>query len=183
MRIFVAVSLDGEARHALAHALSAGVASIPGKVVPPENWHLTLRFLGEVEEVAYDRLLGCLSEADLGSAFTIRWEGLGAFPDPRRAAVLWVGVGMGLDRLEALEDATDAAIDRAGFPAEERPFNPHLTLSRLRPPQDLTAILASAPDLSIRMRVDRIGVFQSRLGEGAPRYRLLEEFALPSPTG
>ncbi|WKZ82732.1 MAG: RNA 2',3'-cyclic phosphodiesterase [Acidimicrobiia bacterium] len=183
MRIFVAVSLDGETRHALAHALSAGVASIPGKIVPPENWHLTLRFLGDVEEVACDRLLGCLSESDLGGAFTLRWEGLGAFPRPDRATVLWVGVGAGLDRLEALEDATDAAIDRAGFPAEERPFNPHLTLSRIRPPQDLTAILASAPGVSIPMAVDRIGVFRSRLGEGAPRYRLLEEFLLPSSAG
>ena len=86
-RIFVAVPLPDEVRMALAEHV--GAIDLPGKVVPPQNWHITLRFLGWTGEVAYDRLLAALDNANLGRQFDLELGEIGAFPGP--AARRWYG--------------------------------------------------------------------------------------------
>ncbi len=100
-RLFVAVPLEDDARHALATRIAEG-SVLPGGVVPPANWHLTLRFLGNVDPVAYDRMLEALGRAHLGRSFRIAFGGLGAFPRASRATVLWVAFDEGAERLSAL---------------------------------------------------------------------------------
>lgn len=178
MRVFVAVPVPDEVRHRIVAVLDGAVAHIPGKVVRPGNWHVTLRFLGEIEEAGYERLLAAMSEADLGTRFHLRWGGLGAFPRPGRATVLWIGPDRGEGSLATLASRVGEAVDRAGFGVEDRPFNPHLTLSRLRPAEDVTALVASAAPLGVAMEVDRVTIYQSRLGSGGAAYRVLEEFPL-----
>lgn len=174
----MAVPVPDEVRHRMVAALGDAVDHIPGKVVRPGNWHVTLRFLGEIEQVAYEVLVARLSEVDLGRRFHLRWGGLGAFPRPGRATVLWIGPDQGEDALSVLADDVDAAIDQAGFPPEDRPFNPHLTLSRLRPAEDVTALVEATAPFRIPMEVDRVTVYQSRLGGGGAAYRVLEEIPL-----
>ncbi len=178
VRIFVAVPVPDEVRHRIVAVLGAAVDHIPGKVVRPGNWHITLRFLGEIEEVAYELLVARLAEADLGAKFRLRWGGLGAFPRADRATVLWIGPDRGGEALGALAVAVDAAVDRAGFPPEDRPFNPHLTLSRLRPAEDVAALVGATAPFGITMEVDRVTVYQSRLGSGGAAYRIREEIPL-----
>lgn len=151
---------------------------IPGKVVPAENYHLTLRFLGAVEEVAYERFLAGLDESELGAGFRIGIEGLGAFPNARRATVLWAGVTEGSERLEQMAEVAERAAGAAGLDAEERPFRPHLTLSRMRPQQDVTTLVDGSADVSVRWRCDRVVVFRSHPGPGGVRYEPLETFPL-----
>lgn len=174
----MAVPVPDEVRHRIVAALDAAVDHIPGKVVRPGNWHVTLRFLGEIEEVAYEVLVSRLAEAELGGRFRLRWGGLGAFPRAQRATVLWIGPDRGGEALASLAVAVDAAVDRAGFPPEDRPFNPHLTLSRLRPAEDIAALVATTAPFGITMEVDRVTVYRSRLGSGGAAYRVLEEIPL-----
>jgi len=180
MRLFLAVPLTEEARHAIVHHLRCSLARpLPGRPVRPELWHLTLRFLGEVEEVGCDRIVREMDSTGLGPAFSLRWGALGAFPRPRRANVLWLGAEQGEAEAESLAAAVEEAVEAAGFPPEDRPFRCHLTLSRIRPDQDVTAVLDAVPSLGVAMAVDRVVLYRSHLGPGGPRYEEVEAFPLP----
>jgi 2'-5' RNA ligase len=175
-RVFVAVPVDEETRHRLAHQLAGTFDTMPGRIVRPENWHVTLRFLGEQPDEAVDRLLGSLDQTQLGPSFSLRWSELGAFPRARRATVLWLGLEEE-SGLAALYSRVEGAIEGAGFGVDDRPFNPHMTLSRVRPPQDVTATI-SAGRVSSTMKADRVSVYESRRGESGPSYHVIEEFLL-----
>lgn len=167
-------------RHDLAARLDRAFADrpLPGRRVEPAEWHLTLRFVGDPGDVGLDRLLAALDEADLGAPFTVSLAGLGAFPDPRRAQVLWAGIGRGLaDLVDVREDVEEAA-DLAGLGREDRPFVPHLTLSRIRPADDVWPWLEADPDLRVSWRVEEIRVMRSHLHGPGPRYEDVEAFAL-----
>ena len=179
MRLFLAIPLTDEARHAIVHHLKSHLAHpVPGRPVRPELWHLTLRFLGEVDEVDGDRVVREVDAIDRGPAFELRWSGLGAFPRPRRANVLWLGVDRGEAEAARLAAVVEEAVEGAGFPPEDRPFRSHLTLSRIRPDQDVSAVLDAVPPLGLSMVVDRGVRYRSHLGPGGPRYEEREEFPL-----
>ena len=181
-RLFVAVPLTDETRAGLAaHLLEAtGNRPLPGKPVPPPNWHITMRFLGPTDDVAFERLLAALGEADLGAPFSISFGGLGAFPRPARATVLWLAIERGADRLESLAERAEEAAQQAGFAPEDRPFHPHLTLSRIRPHQDVRPLLEDVDPFRRSLPVDRLVVYRSHLGRGGARYEELESIALVS---
>lgn len=161
---------------ALADALSE--VAIPGRLVPPENWHLTLRFLGGIDQVTSERMLAAIDQADLGGRFKLALRGLGAFPRPRKATVIWLGVTQGRDRLEDLADIAEVAAVDAGVGPEDRPFRPHLTLSRVRPEEDVTGLVETGADLGVGWRCESIVVYRSHLGPGGARYEPLETFSL-----
>lgn len=175
-RLFIAVAPPPDARAALDAWLRP--YDLPGRLVPPENWHITLRFIGDADEVTYERLLGGLSENDPGPAFTIRLGGLGAFPRPGRATVAWVALVGGGDRLAGLSEIAEEACQAAGLQPEERPFRAHLTVSRIRPARDVGTTVAASRDSGIAWRCDRFTVYQSHQGRGHPRYEPLDSFAL-----
>ena len=178
-RLFLAVPLPEEARQAIFRLLvEAAPGGLPGRLVHPAAWHVTLRFLGEAGPVERDRLLAAVDGAPLGPAFRIRWGGLGAFPRPGRAAVLWVGMAVGEEESILLAGAVEEAAVSAGFPAEDRPFRSHLTLSRIRPPRDVATLIGSTPALGIDMAADRVVLYRSHLGRGGARYEIVEEFRL-----
>lgn len=149
---------------------------IPGRVVPPENWHITVRFMAGVDDVAYDRFLAGLEGVAQHHPFRISLDRFGAFPRPERATVVWAGLSDGVAELTALSEvAEEAAID-AGMAPEERPYAPHLTLSRVRPPEDVRWL--EEEDLDLSWRCDRLAVYRSRTGPGGARYELLETYRL-----
>ena len=176
MKVFVGVDLSAEARAALAACLSE--VEVPGKPSPPQNWHITLRYIGAMDEVSLDRLLAGLDEAELGGPFTIRASGLGAFPTPARATVLWVGLTDGRDRLELLAGAVEDVVDGVGLGREDRPFVGHMTLSRIRPPVDVRSLIAGVELPSIPIPVDEITLFESRQIPGGTQYHPIERFPL-----
>jgi 2'-5' RNA ligase len=175
-RIFVAVPLPDEVRMALADLI--GDVDLPGTVVPPANWHITLRFIGRTDDVAYDRLLASLDETDLGDVFDIEVGEMGSFPRPNRATVLWIGVDRGQTRLAEVAAEVKEAVEAAGFDPEDRPFRAHLTLSRIRPPVDVTGLIGSFPEVRLKWRCRSIVVYRSHLGRGGARYEPLETFPL-----
>jgi 2'-5' RNA ligase len=178
-RLFLAVALDEETRALVAaHIAAHGGGEWPGRLVEPSNWHLTLRFLGWSTEVQRDRILRHLDEATLPEPFRIRFAGLGAFPKPRRATVLWIGIPVGVDPLERVASICEEAAVGAGFAPEERPFHPHLTVSRVRPAVDATALVEGLPPLDLVMAVDAVTLFRSHLSRGGAAYEAVDTVAL-----
>jgi len=174
-RLFIGVPLSEDARRAIERSLPK---NLPGKRVPTENWHFTLRFLGATEEAARDQVIRTLEAATCGPRFTIHFNELGAFPNPGRARVLWIGIDQGAERMIQLAAVAEAAARLAGFSAEGREFKPHLTLSRIDPPASVRTLLGSKPRIDIRMTVDSVILYRSRLGGGPARYEEVARFAL-----
>jgi 2'-5' RNA ligase len=108
---------------------------MPVKWVRPENIHLSLKFLGEVDEAREPELRAALKQASGAGAearaLTLQIEGFGVFPDYRRPNVLWAGVTPE-PALELLQHRVELAFAPLGFPAEARAFRPHVTLGRAR---------------------------------------------------
>lgn len=175
-RIFVGLGFAPEVRA----AVDAYVRFLPlaRPTVPPQNLHITLRFLGSIDEVAFDRLLAGLDLASWPSRFRLRIRGLGAFPSARSATVAWLGVDDPSGGLEQLWETVDQVCASAGLGHEDRPFQPHVTVARLRPPVDMRRMIDEAPLVDLRTAVDAVTVFRSRPGRGAPLYEPLERFPL-----
>ena len=181
-RLFLGVALIDTVRAALVGHLAAalGRAALPGRRVAPENWHLTLRFLGDIDPRAGRRLTLALRAAAFGAPFSVGFAALGAFPRATRAQALWLGVDRGVAELRSLAAAVEQAVVAAGFPADSRPFAAHLTLSRLRPPEDVARVVAAVPSFAATMPVDRVTLYRSDLARDGPRYTVLEAFHLLS---
>jgi 2'-5' RNA ligase len=175
-RLFIGVPLTDDARRSIAKALPT---SLPGKLVPIENWHFTLRFLGATKQDARAQVVESLVRSKYPRRFEIVFNELGAFPNARRARVLWIGTGHGADEMGLLAGIAEKAAKSAGFVPETRAFTAHLTLSRLDPPASVATLIASKPRFHTRMTVDRIVLFRSRLGGGPARYEEVESFPLP----
>ncbi len=173
-RVFVGVPLPTDIRMALADETSP--LHIPGKLVPKENLHFTLRFLGETDLVSYERFLAGLTVVEKMAPFPIRLAGFGAFPRPQKATVVWAGVSDGVEDLSLLNEIAEEAAQSAGFEPEERPYRPHLTLSRIRPPADVRRLVDETLDL--RWNNNEVVVYRSHLGRGGARYEPLEFFTL-----
>lgn len=174
-RLFIAVPLPDDVRHALAALLDT---PLPGKVVPPPNWHLTLRFLGDLDQVTYERLSRHLDEAEWGLPFRAAFGAMGAFPKPVKATVLWLGFSDGFEGFERLAEVAAEAAEAAGLAPEDRPFRAHVTLSRIRPHRDVRSVIHRAPAVDVAWTVDEVDVFRSHLGPGGPRYERLDRIML-----
>lgn len=99
----------------------------------PEGIHLTLKFLGEVEESKVPEISAALTGAVQGTkGFRLDVAGVGAFPNPKNARVVWIGVSEEIDAFTKLQKAVEEAITRLGFKREDRAFTPHLTLGRIK---------------------------------------------------
>lgn len=175
-RIFVAVGFPPEVRMAMAGGLNG--VEIPGAVVPVENLHLTFRFVGDIDPVSFDRLLAALAESTLPAPFRIRLGGLGAFPKARKASVLWLDASDPAGGLDQAHSAVEESCETAGLGREERPFRPHVTLSRIRPPVDVRSLIDSTPALGLSSPVDELVVLRSHLGGAGTRYEPVERFPL-----
>jgi 2'-5' RNA ligase len=175
-RLFLAVGIPAEAAGLLAAMLEG--RAIPGSVVPPANWHLTLRFLGSIEETTAERVMAELDQSERGGRFVVELAGLGAFPNPRRATVVWVGVTAGGERLGELAALGEVAARAAGLALEERPFRPHLTLSRVRPDADVRGLLEEPGPGPVRFEADAVTLYRSILERGPARYEPVERFPL-----
>lgn len=154
--------------------------------VAPGNLHLTLKFLGAVPEEQIEAVAGALRQASLeASPFEARIRGLGAFPSARRPRVVWAGVTEGAADMIELARRVDLALAALGFPRDERPFSPHVTLGRVREPgrnPALTAALGSAATREFgQMRVPSASLMRSELSPRGARYTELATVRLGRP--
>src|SRR5947207_757011 len=131
IRTFIGIAITKAIRGNLCELQESLATVAPGvKWVEPENLHVTLLFLGEVDDRELPAICRAAQEAvaDL-PAFPLSIEGAGCFPNPRRPRVLWVGVGQGLQEVVAIHDAMEGKLLELGcYRREERKFTPHITL-------------------------------------------------------
>ena len=111
-----------------------------------EQWHLTLRFLGHVPDVDVLDAALCDALASVPRVGAIRLGGVGAFPNQRRASVVWLGVHDDVDALVRVAAATESAAVAVGFAPELRSFSPHLTLARVPKAHDVSAVVGTLGD-------------------------------------
>ena len=132
IRSFIAIELPDSIHEQLRKLiLQLSPATRAVRWVSPENIHLTLKFLGDVDGAVIPKIQAALNrEAAYCMKFTVQVSGLGAFPNLRRPRVVWTGV-QAPQELTRLVKAVENATVPLGFPTEERPFSPHLTLGRV----------------------------------------------------
>jgi 2'-5' RNA ligase len=134
VRLFIAIEVPGEIRNALAAFLKELQEIAPkAKWVRPENLHMTLKFLGETHGAKLSQLEGSLKTIRSPESVSLEVRGLGFFPNEKRPRVLWAGVESTAN-LRPLAGDIDRSVHQLGFPLEQRPFTPHLTLARFNPP-------------------------------------------------
>jgi 2'-5' RNA ligase len=178
--MFLAVALDDETRYALAARLDVALDGrrLPGKLAPAENWHVTLRFLGNTTTVQAEQILAHLDDHLDVEPFRVRFGGLGAFPRELKASVLWLGLDGDLGALETVAAECEQASQRAGSEPEGRPFHAHLTLSRIRPPLDVRGLIDDIEPLRVAMMVREVTLYRSILGRGPARYEVVGSVSL-----
>lgn len=134
MRTFIAVDIPDGIKQEMAKVQERlRQAGVEAGWTRPEGMHLTLKFLGEVQESRVKEIMSALKTAVSGSGvFRLEVAGAGAFPNARSARVVWIGMGGELDRLTGLHSAVEDAMAGLGFAREERAFTPHLTIGRIK---------------------------------------------------
>lgn len=166
--------LPDDVRQRLATAIERLRPHVAGVAwVAASNLHVTLKFLGRVD----DRRVGALADALRAAvedqpSFDVGVRGLGAFPSPTRPRVLWAGLDDDVGGLDALAERVDVCCAGLGFPREARPFAAHVTLGRVREPRRQRALaetLACPPDFG-RVRVERVSLMRSELSPRGARY-------------
>jgi len=182
MRTFIAIDLDPEIKKALADFLSRLKKNGPKNIswVQEKGMHLTLKFLGEIEDAQAApivELLGRISGKYERFPMVIR--GTGYFPpNPRYLRVIWVGAE---DQpvLLTVQREIESELEKLGFPREKRAFHPHLTLGRVRAPVGLNPVLEelqkNKDTLFGEMRVRKITFFRSQLRPTGAEYTVLAE--------
>ena len=132
MRLFFAVTVPPEVTDGIV-AENKKISAHSLRWVVPENQHFTLRFLGEIEEGMVVELISDGQKTALKHhSFLLAISGAGFFPDEQRPRVFWIGTGEGSEKLIALARDLSLALDKTGFPTEDRSFLPHLTVARIK---------------------------------------------------
>lgn len=183
LRAFIAVEIPPAIHQAIekqAAPIRSGLDSSLVRWVPVENIHLTLKFLGDVSPANLDLLEQMLcAEVGQHRAFDLGFGGLGAFPNPKRPRVIWIGIQAPAG-LEALQHGIEAATATLGYPDEQRPFSPHLTIGRVKQNiasadmQKIRAALESSKVGSLgTTRVSAVHLFKSDLKPSGSVYTRL----------
>ncbi|HPO13297.1 MAG TPA: RNA 2',3'-cyclic phosphodiesterase [Candidatus Hydrogenedentes bacterium] len=151
--------------------------------VHPENMHLTLRFLGEADQDAVNKISSLLEEAyHACGPLTLAVQGLGGFPNRRKPSVVWAGMEVRSGDLSAIQAHAEHAAQTAGLPPEEKAFHPHITLARIRDHQALgrlpETLEAAQTYYGGEFTASVVSLFSSELRPGGPVYRRLREFSL-----
>ncbi|WP_404381990.1 RNA 2',3'-cyclic phosphodiesterase [Caenispirillum salinarum] len=176
IRLFVGLDLPEDLREQL-HRLGGGIPN--ARWLPPENLHVTLRFIGEIDEDRCDDVHNALSDIR-SPAFDLEVAGIGAFENGHRAHSLWAGVEK-VPELMHLHDKVDRALVGIGEPPERRKYTPHVTIARLKGApvhkvQDFIAhnnLFRWGP-----WRVEHFTLFSSELGRSGATYTAEADYPL-----
>lgn len=182
MRAFVSVDLDG-----LADAVAQAQKPFrhPGlNPVDPEQAHVTLKFLGDVDSKRLDAvreaLVAAVDDAKV-SPFTAEFGSYGVFPSLDYISVVWLGVRAGGEELTQLHEAVEARTTALGFESESHEFTPHVTLARMddaRSKDEVKkAVTEHDPDVG-SLSVEEIRLTESTLLADGPEYQTVEAIPL-----
>ncbi len=179
-RTFIAVEIGksiADQAVRLQEALTKSGAEV--RWVVPESMHVTLLFLGEVDDRDLHSI--CKAVKDVAATeppFTLEVSGIGAFPNTRRPKIIWAGIREGADALQRIYAGLEARMLDLGFyRKEERGYTPHITLGRVKGEADSSTL---APELAKRatwsggrVQIEKVNVFSSELERSGPIYNVI----------
>ncbi len=184
MRLFVGINFPKRQRakvHRAARALRD--RELPVRWIEPDNFHVTLKFLGEVRREQVDVVTAAIERAAASTRpFETEIGGFGAFPTVRRPNVIWLGVEA-CPELRCLKQDLEWALGDAGFPAESRSFHPHVTLGRAQDAggagafRELDEMFASL-QFEDELKVHSIDLMRSHLSRDGARYSVVSSVRL-----
>ena len=185
MRVFIAVPLPVDLKAKLV-VLQQEFRRLPVEAtwVHEAGFHITLKFLGEVDSSQIEPIVSCMTEtAQCCSPFSLTLAGVGVFPRESSPRVLWVGIQDATGFLKQMQQMLEAQLARAGYPREERPFAPHLTLARLkhvsRRSEFLAGLNAHSKAVLGQLEVDHIELVKSQLSPSGARYSTVDAVRFP----
>ena len=162
------------------HSISEDM-NIKLKIIDPKLYHFTLHFFGEIYESELEKVILLMDEIKL-TPFDLSIEGTGSFPKDKlnKTRVLYLDVKEGYDELRQLNHQIISILDAAGFKVDDRPYSPHLTVSRIRHGRNLSQLAKRWRELDlgeiIRHRVVSFELMQSTLTPQGPIYKVLNRF-------
>jgi 2'-5' RNA ligase len=185
-RTFIALPIPPVQRTRLGRLQGLIAPELPNaRWTEPDQFHLTLAFIGDVPDVDLNHFCRAVAGAAVGfDPFVINLQSLGAFPDPGHPRVVWVGVtGPGLDVLTGLRDAVAMAAAEAGFPPEDDRFHPHVTLGRIKSKKgqevEITRLIPHYRSWAAgQFTVSEVIVYASTLTPEGPSYMVLSRTPL-----
>ncbi len=183
MRLFIAARIPQEIQEEIGDFMDQFL-KLPGRVkwVEPHNIHITLKFLGETEQRLLEQVKAATKIAATGVGnFEIALRGCGVFPNPRSPRVFWIGIDDPQRKLASIASALDRELTPLGFEPEQRAFSPHLTLGRVKEPEQLEALKAAFAKATfgpISLKIETIHLVESHLKPSGPVYKDLAESRL-----
>ena len=184
VRTFVAITLDGSLHntlHEVIEKFAASKASV--NWVAPQNVHVTLKFLGNVEEERLPAIFSACEKAAEGfSPIDLEVRAVGCFPTLARPRVVWLGLEKGKEAVRELQRSVERELELIGFPKEEREFTAHLTIGRVKGKQGISRLcrlLEEERNIFIgSMRAASISVMKSKTLPSGPVYTELKAVPL-----
>jgi 2'-5' RNA ligase len=185
VRLFVALEIPAKVRDefaALINELRAADSSFSknrARWVRPENLHVTLKFIGHVDNGKLDAIRAALAEVRFGRQVELRFSGLGFFPNAKRPRVFWAGMESS-PNLGPLATEIDTRLKKLGIPSETKEFAPHLTLARFDPPGISDGLSEIAQQNVARefgaARTGEFHLFESKTRASGAEYMRLSSF-------
>ncbi len=184
IRTFVAILIAPNLKAKIAEVQDQLKTLAPDvKWVAPECFHVTLKFLGDIREDALSQVFLAVNEAAAQlEPFDISFSGLGAFPNPARARVIWVGIDEGKEQMRKLAETVDNALAKVGYAREDKAFKAHVTIGRVKDGKGMDRLARGIEEINAndlgRMQITGIAVMQSDLQKTGPVYTQMSESKL-----
>ncbi len=185
-RLFIAIELPPNIRTRIAEHIERLRSTIPevrASWSRVDNLHLTLKFLGDIPVASVEKLsVAASTAASKVESFEIVVEGCGAFPPRGQPRVLWIGIDDPSGKLALLHRALEDECLKAGFPREQRPSHPHLSVARIRKPHDSRHLAELHQETGFNraaISVSELAVIRSELRSEGSRYTVISRHRTP----
>ncbi len=187
MRTFIAIELSREIKEYLSRLQEKlKLAQADVKWALPTNIHLTLKFLGEIDDKTKDNVIRIMEDmAKNKTPFYLNIASIGGFPRIESPRVIWVGIDKGDIPVKEIAGELEEKLSRIGIPAEDRTFSSHITIGRTKSSKNRKALANSLIALKDTFKeeipelyVDKITLFKSTLAPQGPIYEILKEIPL-----
>ena len=175
MRSFIAINLPETVREHIGDFIR-NLKSAGGNVkwVRSGNIHITLKFLGELEEHKIENIQDVIKRiASNNKPFQVSLEGKGGFPNLSHPRILWIGIQTGYEALKQIAEDMESSLEPLGFLKEKRSFSPHVTVGRVRSVSDIRSLTERMQKMEFKktfFKVDQIELIKSDLTPRGPIY-------------
>lgn len=177
-RYFIGIPIPSDAKKKIKVQSWPGVSRYKDeKLVPQQNWHLTLAFIGHLDQDRADELSALLTSYKWGNSFDISIKNFGGFPSLEEAKILWAGVQKGHKDITDLATEVRKQLDNLNIKYDDKPFVPHMTLARIRSSKNLSRLKENGKmKQEITFKVDHFLLYDSEKQKNP--YEIIETVSL-----